>query len=83
MKKKQKQIKDFTSIATILAEAKKAYYAEWKKIQARKHEIESQTKELAKLGDFLKSQGVDPETMVKMKQAKSEKLKQARAKKSK
>jgi len=78
---KKKQNKDFTSIATILAEAKKAYYAEWKKIQARLDEIEAQKAELSKLGDFLKSQGIDPEEMVMMKRAKSEKLKQARAKK--
>lgn len=78
---KKKQNKDFTNIATILAEAKKAYYAEWKKIQAKFDEVEAQKAELSKLGDFLKSQGVDPEEMVKMKLAKSEKLKLARAKK--
>jgi hypothetical protein len=80
-RKKQTAAKDFTSLTTILQEAKKAYYAEWKKINAREEEVNAKKAELAKLGDFLKSQGVDPEELVKAKIEKSRKLKQARAKK--
>jgi DNA-binding protein H-NS len=74
--------KELMNTRDLLNEAMKVYYIQYKGVKDLEEQAAEKQQELEKLGGFLKSLGIDPEEVIRKKQAQGARVRKARAKKT-
>ena len=70
--------KEVTTTKGLISQAQAVYFSQFKKLQKLEAEAEEVRAELNKLGEFLKSLGLDLDDVVKKKKAQSARMSKAR-----
>jgi hypothetical protein len=65
----------------LLNEAKKVYYIQYKSLKDLEIQVEERKAEIERLGGFLKSLGIDPDSVLTKKVRQADRIRKARQKK--